>query len=71
MEYKNPTVEGKEIDVEETVNGLKAWKQAIEQTSAERDAAKKKNKIMINRSYQRKKDLYFFFLIHGFILSKI
>jgi hypothetical protein len=41
IEYKNPTVDGKECDVEEVVNGLREFKQSLKQASAERDAAKK------------------------------
>lgn len=41
IDYKKPTVDGKEVDVEEVVIGLKAWKKALEQASAERDTAKK------------------------------
>ena len=45
IEYKNPTIDGKEVDIEEVFNGLLAWKQGLEQASAERDAAKKQNNI--------------------------
>lgn len=41
IDYKKPTVDGIEIDVEEVVNGLIEFKQALEQASSERDAAKK------------------------------
>jgi len=41
IEYKNPTIDGIEVDVQEVFNGLIAWKQGLEQASAERDAAKK------------------------------
>lgn len=41
IEYKNPTIDGKEVDIEEVFKGLIAWKQGLEQASAERDAAKK------------------------------
>ncbi len=41
IEYKNPTVDGMAIDVEEVVDGLIELKQALKQASAERDAAKK------------------------------
>jgi hypothetical protein len=41
IKYKNPTIDGKEVDVKEIFNGLKAWKKGLEQASAERDAAKK------------------------------
>lgn len=41
IEYKNPSIEGREVDVEKVLNGLKEWKDVLEQASAERDAAKK------------------------------
>jgi hypothetical protein len=43
IEYKKPTVDGIEINVEEIVNGLIEFKQALKQASAERDAARKTN----------------------------
>lgn len=41
IDYKKPTVDGIEIDVEAVVNGLIEFKQALQQASSERDAAKK------------------------------
>lgn len=41
IDYKDPTVDGIEIDVEEVVKGLIEFKQALKQASSERDAAKK------------------------------
>lgn len=41
IEYKGPTVDGIEIDVEELVDSLIELRQYIEQASAERDAARK------------------------------
>ncbi len=41
IEYKKPTIEGKEVDIEELFKGLVAWKQGLEQASQERDAARK------------------------------
>jgi hypothetical protein len=45
IEYKNPAIDGTEVDVQEVFKGLLAWKQGLEQASAERDAAKKTNNI--------------------------
>jgi hypothetical protein len=45
IEYKNPTIDGTEVDLQEVFKGLLAWKQGLEQASAERDAAKKTNNI--------------------------
>lgn len=45
IDYKNPTVDGVKINVEEVLDGLREFRQSLEQASAERDAAKnKKNK---------------------------
>jgi hypothetical protein len=41
IDYKDPTVDGIKIDVEEVVNGLIEFKQALKQASSERDTAKK------------------------------
>ncbi|WP_321422236.1 ROK family protein [uncultured Methanobacterium sp.] len=41
IEYKNPTIDGKEVDIDEVFKGLIAWKQGLEQASQERDTAKK------------------------------
>lgn len=45
IDYKNPTVDGVKINVEEVLDSLREFRQSLEQASAERDAAKnKKNK---------------------------
>ncbi|EKF84700.1 hypothetical protein [Methanobacterium formicicum] len=41
IEYKKPTIDGKEVDIEEVFKGLLAWKQGLEQASQERDNARK------------------------------
>ena len=41
IEYKKPSIDGKEINVEEIVNSLIKFKKALEQASTERDASRK------------------------------